>query len=284
MREYLFVVCQYLLPQKLLSRLAGYLADCQVRWVRNGLIHWFIGRYRVDLSIAAETDPAQYRHFNDFFTRPLATGQRPVDPDDKAIVCPADGCISQLGKITEGRIFQAKGREYSLLELVGGSHAVAQPFANGLFATVYLAPRDYHRVHMPFGGILKTMIHVPGDLFSVNDATARNVPRLFARNERLICLFKTDIGPMAVILVGAMIVASIETTWAGLVTPADRRIRRWHYSDEPVKFNKGEEMGRFKLGSTTIVLLGEKMAAWQRNLMAQTPVKMGERLATIQAK
>lgn len=279
MKAKLFILCQYLIPQTLLSRAAGYVAECRIGWFKNRFIHWFIKRYDVDLSIALDPEPTSYRHFNDFFTRSLADGQRPIAEAKRAIVSPADGCISQLGAIKHGRIFQAKGQEYSLLELIGGDASHAEPFQNGKFATVYLSPKDYHRVHMPFAGTLETMIHVPGDLFSVNETTADNVPRLFARNERVVCLFSTEAGPMAVILVGAMIVASIETSWAGLVTPIKKQIRRWDYSNDEtasIHLGKGEEMGRFKLGSTAIVLFGENSMNWQAELQAQSPVKMGE--------
>lgn len=238
------------------------------------------------MNIALDPDPRSYQHFNDFFTRSLASGERPIAGGTDTIVCPADGCISQLGKIQHGRIFQAKGQEYSLLELLGGDPKHAQAFQNGRFATVYLSPKDYHRVHMPLAGTLESMIHVPGELFSVNETTADNVPRLFARNERVVCLFDTAAGPMAVILVGAMIVASIETSWAGLVTPLKRQIRQWDYTNkegdkEGIKLEKGEEMGRFKLGSTAIVLFGDDCAEWQESLAAQSPVKMGEAFGEI---
>jgi phosphatidylserine decarboxylase len=282
MKPYLFILCQYLVPQVLLSRLAGYIAEYRAPWFKNRLIHWFIGRYGVDMSIALEPNPNTYRHFNDFFTRALAMGQRPIDSNAKTIVCPADGCISQIGTIEYGRIFQAKGQDYSLVELLGGDTKYAQAFQNGCFATVYLSPKDYHRVHMPYGGTLERMLHVPGKLFSVNDITAANVPRLFARNERVVCLFSTDIGPMAVVLVGAMIVASIETCWAGLITPIKQKIRHWDYpttnskESDVIKLSKGEEMGRFKLGSTAIVLFGENAVRWRDTLHTHSPVKMGE--------
>ncbi len=286
MKSSLFILCQYLIPQALLSRLIGYLAECRWPWFKNRLIRWFIRRYDVDMTIALEPKPNAYQHFNDFFTRALASGERPIHDSAKSIVCPADGCISQLGQIEHGRIFQAKGQDYSLQELLGGDSKHAQSFQNGHFATVYLSPKDYHRVHMPYAGTLETMIHVPGDLFSVNDTTAENVPRLFSRNERVVCLFDTEIGPMALILVGAMIVASIETSWAGLVTPVKKQVRRWDYpaksaASDPIQLAKGEEMGRFKLGSTAIVLFGENTVNWQNSLQAQSPVKMGEAMGSV---
>jgi phosphatidylserine decarboxylase len=287
MKNTLFIYFQYIIPQKLLSRLSGFVAESSAPWFKKRLINWFIRRYNVDMSIAKNPAPDSYENFNDFFTRPLAEGQRPIDKAKNSIVSPADGCISQLGKIKQGRIFQAKGQEYSLQELLGGSDALATAFKNGQFATVYLSPKDYHRVHMPIAGTLTRMLHVPGDLFSVNETTANNVPRLFARNERVVCLFRTELGPMAVILVGAMIVASIEVPWAGLITPVKKQVRSWHYpstenvetddhSSVPICLEKGEEMGRFKLGSTAIVLFGDNVMDWDATLVARSPVMMGQ--------
>lgn len=279
MKAFLFIFLQYLFPQHGLSRLAGFIAENKTPWFKDRLIKWFIKQYDVDMSIAEEPDPCSYQHFNDFFTRPLAAGQRPIDQEVDSLVSPADGCISQLGAIKQGRIFQAKGEEYSLLELVGGNSELAKPFHNGHFATIYLSPKDYHRVHAPLSGKLTAMLHVPGDLFSVNDTTADNVPRLFARNERVVCVFNTDKGKMAVVLVGAMIVASIETPWAGLVTPVKKQVRQWDYLEQTNNdfyFNKGDEIGRFKLGSTAIVLVDEAFEQWHESLQAQSPVKMGE--------
>jgi phosphatidylserine decarboxylase len=277
MKNFFFITLQYLLPQHALSRIAGWLADTEIVWFKQAFIDWFIQRYQVDMSIAEQPDPKSYKHFNAFFTRPLAEGQRPITEAHSSIACPADGCISQLGHIKHGQIFQAKGHEYSLLELVGGNETIAKQFIEGSFATVYLSPRDYHRVHMPLAGTLESMIHVPGDLFSVNDVTAENVPRLFARNERVVTVFATDSGPMAVILVGAMIVASIETVWAGLVTPIKKQVHTTHYANaETIHLDKGAEMGRFKLGSTAIVLFGKDAAQWDSKLDAHSDVMMGE--------
>jgi phosphatidylserine decarboxylase len=282
MKTALFIIFQHIAPQKLLSRIAGCVAECQADWFKNKLISWFIKRYDVDMSIAANPDPTSYKHFNDFFTRPLADGERPITEESNSIACPADGCISQLGKIEHGRIFQAKGQEYSLLELVGGDKNHSDLFQNGHFATIYLSPKDYHRVHIPLDGTLESMIHIPGDLFSVNESTADHVPRLFSRNERVVCLFSTEAGPMAVILVGAMIVASIETPWAGLVTPVKKQVRTWAYKDDTaISFKKGDEIGRFKLGSTAIVLFGENTIEWKKQLLAQSPLKMGEAIGDI---
>jgi phosphatidylserine decarboxylase len=282
MKNFFFITLQYLLPQHTLSRIAGWLADTEIVWFKQAFIDWFIQRYNVDMSIAEQPDPKSYKNFNSFFTRPLAEGQRPIAEPNTAIACPADGCISQLGHIKHGQIFQAKGHEYSLLELVGGNETIAKQFIEGSFATVYLSPRDYHRVHMPLAGTLESMIHVPGDLFSVNDVTAENVPRLFARNERVVTVYSTESGPMAVILVGAMIVASIETVWAGLVTPIKKHVHTTHYANaEAIHLEKGAEMGRFKLGSTAIVLFGKDAAQWDSKLDAHSDVMMGEQMGEL---
>ena len=279
MKDKLFILFQYLIPQHLLSQAAGWLANTSISWIKDPFTRWFVKRFDINMSEAQQTDPCQFASFNDFFTRELKAGARIICEDKKAIACPADGAISQLGKIQNGRVFQAKGQDYSLQELIGGDADTAKPFEDGEFATVYLSPKDYHRVHMPFGGKLKTMIHVPGDLFSVNEVTAANVPRLFSRNERVVCIFDTDIGPMAVILVGAMIVASIETVWAGQVTPIDKQIKTTHYDKtEDIVLAKGEEMGRFKLGSTAVILFGKDAMQWDEKFIANSPTLMGEEL------
>lgn len=274
----LFVLLQYLLPQHQLSRLAGRLAQTTQPWLKNPMIKAFIRRYGVDMSEAAETNPQAYACFNDFFTRALKPNARPIDSASDSLVCPADGAVSQLGRINEGRIFQAKGQFYSCLELLGGDSNLADSFAEGQFATIYLSPRDYHRVHMPCAGQLRTSIAVPGDLFSVNEVTAHQVPRLFARNERLVTIFDTDQGPMAMVLVGAMIVAGIETVWGGQALPLSRRIQRLDYRPEAchVKLAKGEEMGRFKLGSTVVLLFPRGKVAWEPGYTAGSPTRMGE--------
>ena len=276
----LFILMQYVLPHHLLSRLAGCLANCTWTWVKNPFITWFVGHYAVDMSQAEEENPKAYKSFNDFFTRALKADARPLDPTEQGILCPADGTISQLGKIEHGRIFQAKGHSFSVTELLGGNPEHARAFQGGEFATVYLSPRDYHRVHMPFAGTLTEMIYVPGRLFSVNQTTAENVPELFARNERVVCLFDTDAGPMAVVLVGAMIVASVETVWAGLVAPPTRQLRSTAYGQTAPSLGKGDEMGRFKLGSTAIVLFGPDAAKWQADLKAGSAVSMGQLLGS----
>ncbi|MBU2886631.1 phosphatidylserine decarboxylase [Gilvimarinus agarilyticus] len=284
MKDTLFIIMQYLTPQHLLSRLVGKLAECRLPGLKNLLIKLFAKRYNVDMSQAQIEQLNEYENFNHFFTRALKADARPIDADTNSIVFPADGSVSQLGDIQDGRIFQAKGQMYSTLELLGGSEALAAQFDQGKFATIYLSPRDYHRVHMPLGGKLRQMITVPGELFSVNEATAATVPRLFARNERVVCLFDTDAGPMALILVGAMIVAGIETVWAGTQAPLRRRVSTSHYGDAAlsgVQLNKGEEMGRFKLGSTAIVLFGKDCVDWEAALEAGSATVMGEKLGRV---
>lgn len=282
MKDTLFVAMQYIIPQHALSRAAGWLANTQISWIKDPFTRWFVDRFDIDMSLAAEEDPCAYATFNDFFTRALKPGVRPICEDANAVVCPADGAISQLGDIKEGRVFQAKGQDYSLQELVGGDAEIAKPFIGGKFATVYLSPKDYHRVHMPLGGKLKSMTHVPGDLFSVNTVTAENVPRLFSRNERVVCIFDTEVGPMAVILVGAMVVASIETVWAGQVAPVQRTIKTTHYGQaENIELATGAEMGRFKLGSTAVVLFGEQVMEWSSELEAGSTTTTGEKMGSL---
>ncbi|SDI56428.1 phosphatidylserine decarboxylase [Pseudomonas flavescens] len=281
MKQRLFILSQYLTPHHLLSRLIGQAAECRAPWFKNRLITWFARQYQVDMSEAQIEDPTAFEHFNAFFTRALKEGARPLDNLPGAVLCPADGAVSQLGRIEHGRVFQAKGHSYSVTELLGGDSERAAPFMGGDFATVYLSPKDYHRVHMPLAGTLKEMIYVPGRLFSVNQTTAENVPELFARNERVVCLFDTERGPMAVVLVGAMIVASIETVWAGLITPPKRELKSVRYDEAaraPISLEKGAELGRFKLGSTAIVLFGPEQVKWAAELGANSPVRMGQLL------
>ncbi len=278
MRDSLFILAQHLLPQHLLSRVVGCLAESRLPLIKNTFIQRFAARYGIDMSEAAEPNLLAYENFNAFFTRALKAGARPIAADAKAIACPADGAISEIGPISDGRVLQAKGRDYSLTQLLGGDPALAERFYGGQFATVYLSPRDYHRVHMPFGGTLERAIYVPGDLYSVNQTTADNVDSLFARNERLVCLFQTELGPMAVILVGAMIVAGIETVWSGQVAPVGKVPQVQHFPPfaSEVKLDKGAEMGRFKLGSTAIVLFGPGVMEWDASLANGSPVRMGQ--------
>lgn len=277
MNDSLFIRLQKLVPQHALSRLVGHIAASEIGFVKNTFITWFVKRYNVDMSLAIEENPTAYKSFNDFFTRAIKPDTRPVDSNALSIVCPADGAISQLGNIVDGRIFQAKGQDYTALELLGGDEQLAAEFDGGKFATVYLSPRDYHRVHMPYGGKLRSMISVPGELYSVNTVTAENIPRLFSRNERAVAIFDTDIGPMAVVLVGAMIVAGIETVWDGTIAPfASREIAVSNYPYQDLNLEKGDEMGRFKLGSTAVILFAKDKIEWSKKYHAGTPTKMGE--------
>lgn len=272
---------QYLVPQHLLSRFIGLFTETQQPLIKNNLIDWFINRYQVDMSCALQSDPHAYRSFNEFFTRELQADARPFVAGDDEIACPVDGVVSQIGDIQQGRIIQAKGLDFSTIELLGGSAERAAPFENGKFTTLYLSPRDYHRIHMPIDGQLKQMVYVPGKLFSVNLATATSVPRLFARNERVAALFDTKAGPMAMVLVGAMIVASINTVWHGEVTPPKQSaVTVWNYDDTRI-YQRGAEIGHFKLGSTVIVLFGPDAIEWNANLQAESPVQLGQLLGTI---
>lgn len=275
-KDQLFAFTQHITPQKTLSRAIGKIAECENTWVKNTFISQFVKKYQVDMTEAVNSDPLSYRNFNDFFTRAIRPELRPICDEKYGIACPADGAISQLGNIEHGTLFQAKGHHYSLTSLLGGDAALSNQFLGGSFATVYLSPKDYHRVHMPLTGKLTKMIHIPGKLFSVNKVTAEQIPNVFARNERTVCLFDTEAGPMAVILVGAMIVASIETVWAGQVTPFNKNVVTWDYKElNNIEIKKGEEMGRFKLGSTAIVLFGKNVVNWEESLQAETPTKMG---------
>ena len=271
----------WVLPHRLLSSMARRLAYSDNPRLRAWLIDTVVRRFGVDLSEAAQPDPAAYPTFNAFFTRALRPGAREADPDPAAILMPADGRISQCGPIREGRIFQATGRSFTAAELLGDDTAAA-PYDDGLFATVYLSPRDYHRVHMPWGGRLMRTVHVPGRLFSVGPDAVASVPRLFARNERLICHFATDFGPMAVVMVGALLVSGVETVWSGEEIPAygDRITAKDYVGGATVELARFKEMARFNYGSTVIVLLPPGVAELAPGLGAETPVRLGQRLAT----
>ncbi|MFT5483438.1 MAG: phosphatidylserine decarboxylase [Halieaceae bacterium] len=283
MLDKLFVLVQHVLPQHELSRWVGWLAETRITWLKDWLIAAFIKQYRVEMSEAANPNPRAYENFNSFFTRALAEGQRPLAGNDASLISPADGAISQIGNISQGRIFQAKGQYFSAAELLGGPPEQVSAYNNGRFATIYLSPRDYHRVHMPLAGTLTSMTYIPGQLFSVNTTTAEQVPRLFARNERLVCHFDTAAGPMALVMVGAMIVAAIETVWAGQVAPPPRTIVTTNYDPKnmAIELNRGDEMGRFKLGSTVILLFPEDSIQWSEDLVAGSPVRMGGALGSI---
>lgn len=273
----LFALPQYLLPHHLLSRSMGVLTRWRNRLWKNAFIKWFVWNYRVDMSEAEQADPSAYPSFNQFFIRALRDGVRPMPDDPAAIVSPADGVISQCGAITDGEIIQAKGNTYGVAELLGGDARQAEAFRGGRFATVYLSPRDYHRLHMPIAGRLEAMVHVPGRLFSVNAATTAVIPNLFAGNERVIAFFETEAGPMALVLVGALCVASIETVWHGVVTPPKgQRIRTWRYQDDAPSLQRGEEIGRFNMGSTVIVLFGEQRIEWSDHQSPGTAIRMGQ--------
>lgn len=281
----IFAWIQYPLPHHLISRLVGFLAQTRIGWLKNVLIKQFIKIFKVDMSEAEQPNGSQYENFNQFFTRPLKEGVRPVISLDHSMACPVDGTVSQLGAIDYGRIFQAKGHSYSVLELLGGDIERAAPFMGGQFATIYLSPKDYHRIHMPVKGTLKQMVHVPGRLFSVNPATTENVSGLFARNERAVAIFDTDYGPMAMVLVGAMIVASIETVWSGQVTPLNRDVAVTQYNNtQGITLEKGEEMGRFKLGSTIVMLYGQEMTEFLDSMQAGTTTRMGEHFGQFQVE
>jgi phosphatidylserine decarboxylase len=275
---------QHLLPKQALTSLAGVLARARGGAATTAAIRAFVGRYGVNMAEAAQPDPAAYPTFNEFFTRALQPGVRPLAQAD--LICPVDGAISQFGPIDGDRIFQAKGHHYTTQALVGGDGALAAHFHQGLFATLYLSPRDYHRIHMPCAGRLLRMIHVPGDLFSVNPATAQGVPGLFARNERVVCVFDSDAGPWVLVLVGATIVGSMATVWHGVVNPPrPGTVREWTYHDQDIRLAQGQEMGRFLLGSTVVMLFprppegGTRLnfnPAWAPG----RPIRLGETMAT----
>ncbi|MBB4126199.1 phosphatidylserine decarboxylase [Xanthomonas translucens] len=271
----------YVLPHRLLSSLARRLAYSSRPGLKQWLIDTVVRRFGVDLAEAAEPDPRAYPTFNAFFTRALKPGARVADPDPQALLMPADGRISQLGPIQDGRIFQAKGQSFTASELLGDA-AAAAPFANGLYATVYLSPRDYHRVHMPWTGTLRETVHVPGRLFSVGPDAVRDVPRLFARNERLVCHFDTDFGPMASVMVGALLVSGVETVWSGVEIPRyGDRITRKDWRGKGIVLERFAEMARFNYGSTVIVLLPPGVTQLDPALAAESPVRLGQALARL---
>ncbi|MCF1182109.1 archaetidylserine decarboxylase [Marichromatium gracile] len=282
--ERLFVALQYLLPQRLLSELMHRLSRLRWRPLRRLLIHGFARQYGIDMQQAAEPDLDAYPHFNAFFTRALRAEARPLDPDPRALLCPVDGAISQIGHIEDGRLIQAKGQDYGVDTLLGLDPGAPHPFEGGHFVTIYLSPRDYHRIHMPLTGRLLEMTHVPGALFSVNAATANRVPGLFARNERLVTRFETAAGELAQVLVGAIFVGGIETVWSGVVTPPHRLgpPNRLDYREAaPVELARGAEMGRFNLGSTVVVLLPRGRVDWETGLAPGQTVRLGQRLGTL---
>jgi len=273
----LAVLLQYAIPKQALTVLAGKFATARAGALTTRVIRWFVGRYGVNMGEAANPDIASYASFNEFFTRPLQAGARPLAPAD--FICPVDGAISQFGAIARDQIFQAKGHSYSTTALVGGDATLAAQFQDGSFATLYLSPKDYHRIHMPCEGRLLRMIHVPGDLFSVNPVTARGVPGLFARNERVVCVFESSHGPFALVLVGATIVGSMATVWHGVVNPPrPGHLREWRYDDRQLRFKQGDEMGRFLLGSTVVMLFPENTLQFNAEWSPQRPIRLGEKM------
>lgn len=269
------VLPQYLLPKRALTRFAGRVASSKRETVVPHIIRWFARKYGVNMEEAQNSDLGSYRSFNEFFTRALRADARPLSEAD--FVCPVDGAISQLGDIEHDQIFQAKGHRYSTTALLGGDTKLAALFDHGSFATMYLSPRDYHRIHMPCDARLLRMTYVPGSLFSVNPTTARGVPGLFARNERVVCLFESESGPFVLVLVGATIVGSMETTWHGVVNASrNGKINEWRYEDQEICFRKGEEMGRFRLGSTVVMLFPSNVMEFNRDWIAATVIRMGE--------
>ena len=278
MSDALAVLPQYLIPKQALTALAGRFARAEAGGATRSFIRWFANRYQVNMAEAENPDLASYPTFNAFFTRSLKPGGRPLA--QAKWVCPVDGAISQFGSIAQDQIFQAKGHCYSTTALVGGDAQLAAQFEDGHFATLYLSPKDYHRIHMPCAGTLLRMLHVPGALFSVNPATARGVPGLFARNERVVCVFDGEPGPWVLVLVGATIVGSMATTWHGLVNPPrPGRLREWQYAPGQVVLAQGAEMGRFLLGSTVVLLFPRRPLAWNAQWAPGRAIRMGEPMA-----
>jgi phosphatidylserine decarboxylase len=276
MSDRLKVLLQHLLPKQRLTTIAGRIAGARSGWFTIRLIRWFVRKYGVVMDEAENADIASYTSFNDFFTRPLRAGVRPVAQAD--FICPVDGAISQFGAIDDHHILQAKGHRFTTAELLGGDTALAERFRHGCFANLYLSPKDYHRLHMPCDGRLTRMIYVPGALFSVNPVTARGVPNLFARNERVVCVFESpEHGPFVMVLVGATIVGSMATAWHGVVNPRRTgKVSQWRYDDQAVLLRKGEEMGRFLLGSTIVMLFRQGTIAFNADWAPERPVRLGE--------
>lgn len=282
--EKIKIALQYCIAQRSFSRFLGWLASLQADVFTTAVINWFIKKYKVNMEEALHSDPRQFNTFNEFFTRKLKPSIRPITQDINSIVFPADGTISQLGHIEEGRIIQAKGHLFSVQDLLGGDSSLAEKFHEGNYATTYLSPGDYHRVHMPCDGTLRKVIYVPGDLFSVNPLTAKHVPNLFARNERVICIFDTDFGIMAQILIGAIIVGSIELAWTENIIPTHgHKLRSWNYPTDgnpAIKLIKGEEMGKFKFGSTVINLFTKDSIFFNDSIQTNAIARFGSPFAT----
>ena len=278
MNTKLKVVPQYLIPKQAITALAGKLASANAGRLTTSVIKWFVKRYQVNMDEAEQPDITSYESFNDFFTRPLKIGARRITKAD--FICPVDGAISQFGDIKADQIFQAKGHQYSTLAMLAGDKTLAARFQNGHFATLYLSPKDYHRIHMPCDGTLKSMTYVPGDLFSVNPTTAQGVPGLFARNERVICEFDSAHGVFVLILVGATIVGSMATVWHGVVNPPRLgSVNTWTYEKQSFSLKQGEEMGRFLLGSTVVMLFPAKTLNFNKAWKPEKPIRLGEKMA-----
>lgn len=276
MSDRLNILLHHMLPKRRLTLFAGRVAGMKGGGLTTRLIRWFVGKYGVDMSEAANSDLASYASFNDFFTRPLKPGARPLAAAD--FICPVDGAISQFGAVDDHSILQAKGHYFTTTQLVGGDPALAARFRHGSFANLYLSPKDYHRLHMPCDGRLVRMIYVPGTLFSVNPATARGIPNLFARNERVVCEFDSaEHGPFVMVLVGATIVGSMATVWHGVVNPRRTgEVREWTYADQVIMLKKGEEMGRFLLGSTIVMLFQQNSILFNPDWAPERSVRLGE--------
>ncbi|ADE13626.1 phosphatidylserine decarboxylase [Nitrosococcus halophilus Nc 4] len=283
LRDWLLSLYQYLLPQHTLSRLMYRLTRHRIAWLTGLQIRLFARIFGVNLEEAESSSPKDYPNFNAFFTRALGEGTRPIAGPADAVVSPVDGRISQLGPLTGNRLIQAKGWSYSLVDLLGGSETRAAPFQDGQFATLYLSPKDYHRIHMPLSGCLREMVYLPGRLFSVSPKTVNGIPNLFARNERVVSIFETEAGPLAMVLVGAIFVGSIETVWAGQITPPYRHQPcHWLYEGEKaLPLEKGQEMGRFNMGSTVILILPPGVIHWQSSLQPESRILMGQTLGQL---
>jgi phosphatidylserine decarboxylase len=274
----LSVLPQYLIPKQALTAFAGWVAGKERGWVTTEIIRRFVAKYSVNMGEALDSDIASYASFNDFFTRALKPGVRPIAIAD--LVCPVDGAISQFGAIDKAQIYQAKGHSYSTTALVGGDATLGARFEGGSFACLYLSPKDYHRIHMPCDGRLTQMVYVPGELFSVNPTTARGVPGLFARNERVVCVFESALGPFVLVLVGATIVGSMATVWHGLVNPPRLpQVKTWNYADQRVELKQGDEMGRFLLGSTVVMLFPKTPLAFNPAWEPGRAIRLGEAMA-----
>tara|TARA_Y100000385_G_scaffold284576_1_gene342801 strand:+ start:510 stop:1370 length:861 start_codon:yes stop_codon:yes gene_type:complete len=282
MLNFIFIIFQYVVPQHLLSQLVGKLAATKNFKLKNYFISYFLKNYDINMAEAELENAFDFKTFNHFFTRKLKNDVRPICSENNVIISPADGVVSQVGIIKNGEVFQAKGKSFNLYDFLGRNKNISDNFLNGSFSTIYLSPKDYHRIHMPFAGTLRSMDYIPGNLFSVNPVTVENVNNLFARNERLSCIFDTNNGPMAVVLVGAMIVAGIRVKWRKNPFIKNKKIQHFKYplkGDGSVHLKKGDELGRFLLGSTVVILFPNKKINWNKNIKVETSLKMGQSIA-----